>query len=436
MRWAFDFTISAVRALAGFALMAHILRSKRIKPFAVIAAIIVTAAAIFASDRLLTVSDFPYLRWLAGTVCFFVGACVAFKERAYICSAFSLLIMYLVTITEIIIGTGVSLLRDEQFLRIHSGGVDHAIVSSAVLLAQFVLFLLIYRMFSKTKLSLQRREWLRLNAVMGVFLAVAAMFLSVHSYSKPERATDAVVLVLSFAFLFMSMIVLSFFITLCRSFQAQQRVLVLESEFSALEQQMALEQQNAHRLCRIRHDVKNQLLSVAALISGDDNDAASRLLVELIGQTDGITLSPSQSTGNAIIDAVASCKAALCAQKGVQLEYAAEMLPEINVCAADISSVLSNLLDNAIEGAQKTDNPAVSLRVFSYKDYLTFVMSNSVGDSIDPDKQALLTTKADRENHGYGMGIITEICERHGGSFHWSIEDGCFIAAAMMGING
>ena len=434
MRAAFDFAICVVRAFAGFALMARIFRPKRSKAFAVIAVTALTAAALFASDRLLTVSDYPYLRWLAGTVCFFAGACVAFKGKAYICSAFSILIMYLVTITEIIVGTGVSLLRDEQFLRIHSDSADHAIVSGAVLLAQLVLFYAIYRMFSKTGLSLRRREWLRLNAVMGVFLGVASMFLSVHSFSKPERTTDAVVLILSLAFLCMSIIVLSFFVSLCRSFQAQQRVLILESEFSALEQ-MALEQQNADRLRKIRHDIKNQLISVAALVAGDDNEAAKSLLAELVEQTDGIMLSPAQSSGNAVIDAVVSCKAALCAKKGIQFEYAAEALPEVNIRAADISSALSNLLDNAIESAEKTDDPIVSLRVFSYKDYLSFVISNSVIDNIEPAKEALFTTKTDREGHGYGIGIITEICEKYGGSLHWNVEDGRFTATAMMGNN-
>ena len=89
------------------------------------------------------------------------------------------------------------------------------------------------------------------------------------------------------------------------------------------------------------------------LIEKGDTETATALIDDIIGQTESISFSISQSTGDAIIDSVVTYKAVLCENKKIDFEYELSLLSKIKVDYADISSVISNLFDNAIEAAEK-----------------------------------------------------------------------------------
>ena len=91
-----------------------------------------------------------------------------------------------------------------------------------------------------------------------------------------------------------------------------------------------------------------------------------------------------------------------------------------------------NLLDNALEAAEKADEPFVEIRVFVYKDYLTIIVRNHFCHVPSAAGGRLPTVKKDAENHGLGMTIVSEICERNGGVFRYSASGTWFTASAML----
>ena len=90
---------------------------------------------------------------------------------------------------------------------------------------------------------------------------------------------------------------------------------------------------------------------------------------DIIGQTDNITLSISQSTGSNVIDTIVAFKAAVCENRNISFEYVLDVLPELKVDYADISSVISNLIDNAIEAAERSDDPNIMLKIYAHGSY-------------------------------------------------------------------
>ena len=113
-------------------------------------------------------------------------------------------------------------------------------------------------------------------------------------------------------------------------------------------------------------------------------------------------------------------------------EYRSVSLKEQKIEAADISSLLSNLLDNAVEAAENCTDPYVKLDIFVHNVYLVFRVENSVCNAVRSDTQRIGSTKEDRSLHGCGMDIIREIAEKYGGSFTWKSDNDRFIATVLM----
>lgn len=184
---------------------------------------------------------------------------------------------------------------------------------------------------------------------------------------------------------------------------------------------------------KLRHDVKNNIATILALIdSGDigDRAEAKRLLGEL-GERLGGALGGGNKTGISTVDTAVSQKAALCEELSITLDIHAEPLPETKIPPIDLSSVISNILDNAIEAAQQCEAPMITLKIFKFKSYLAVICENPVSAAPRVVNGKLATTK-DGGGHGYGMEIINEICKNNNGRFQYEFNDKTFKASAFL----
>lgn len=84
------------------------------------------------------------------------------------------------------------------------------------------------------------------------------------------------------------------------------------------------------------------------------------------------------NTGSAVVDAVINNEIALCSSRGIKLKCAIDTQFELTD-GIDVSILLSNLLDNAINGCD-AKNPFVEL-VISRKKSLTLIsVKNSIAE--------------------------------------------------------
>lgn len=180
---------------------------------------------------------------------------------------------------------------------------------------------------------------------------------------------------------------------------------------------------------KLRHDVKNNAATISALIDSGDGEEAKRLLSELAERL-GNALGGGNKTNVSAIDSVVSEKAKLCEELGITLDMHAEPLPDTKISPLDLSSVISNILDNAIEAAGKCEEPVITFRVFKYKSYLAVTCENPTSAAPHVVNGALATTKGG--GHGYGVEIISEICKKNNGRFQYEFDNEVFKASAFL----
>lgn len=120
-------------------------------------------------------------------------------------------------------------------------------------------------------------------------------------------------------------------------------------------------------------------------------------------------------TGQPIIDALLAYKRKECDDRGIQLEVETTVFPSEEFSGEEYVGILGNLLDNAMEAAEKTSQPWVRLKSFTASgQWVLQVMNSKRGDAVPLEKN-MKTTKEDKENHGLGTKIVKRIVKKHKG---------------------
>ena len=85
-------------------------------------------------------------------------------------------------------------------------------------------------------------------------------------------------------------------------------------------------------------------------------------------------------------------KYAICKRQGIDFKLTCEPLPKLNISEIDPSSLISNILDNAITAAEKTEKPQVKISILTRGDYLNIVSENTYIGEIKKSDEGKLTT--------------------------------------------
>lgn len=175
----------------------------------------------------------------------------------------------------------------------------------------------------------------------------------------------------------------------------------------------------------LRHDIKHYLSATAELITDGKPEKAKSYIESVINEK----INPAVvgvNTGSAVIDAVINRRLEVCAEKSIEMKCLIDT-QFVSDNDVDVSILLSNLLDNAIEGCSNTDFPQIEL-IIKKKKSLTYIrVKNSIAGSVLDENPKLKTSKKDRSAHGYGIRSMNNIAEKYNGSVGFLEENGKFI---------
>ena len=133
-------------------------------------------------------------------------------------------------------------------------------------------------------------------------------------------------------------------------------------------------------------------------------------------------------TGNIIIDAIVSAKAALASVYGITFTYNISLKDDIIIDNTDLCSILSNLFDNAIEACYKLDeNRYINLKMVTFRNQFSIEITNSTDGKYKIEKGIFKTTKRG-DLHGIGIGHIKSVVENYGGIYDITPESDTFTA--------
>lgn len=238
---------------------------------------------------------------------------------------------------------------------------------------------------------------------------------------------------------FLGYCILSMLFALLITFEALGVILRKHRELKHQHQIAQIEEQQyefmlstAEALSQWKHDYQGQLRLISALIE-DENYFELKQFIHGVDTALKDTTSLIFS-GNRILDTVISLRMMDAKRHEIPFETKLYLPEQIPLQELAISSLIGNILDNAMEACQKV-SPAPSKIYFEMKPWkqMLYIHCSNTSDGIYEwgETETLLSTKK-MKGHGIGMRRIREIVEEAGGTCQFSPQKNQFSVSIMI----
>lgn len=200
---------------------------------------------------------------------------------------------------------------------------------------------------------------------------------------------------------------------------------------TAWEKQQREEVLRVHEAARrLKHDMKNHIMVINAYLLEDETEKARQYLSQVMDELNHIYT--YIETGNSLLNHVLNQKLEYAHRMGIHIKAQIENLTFAVMESVDFVSLLSNLLDNAVEGAgSRTGAPILSVVVVAKRGYETIQVKNSILHPVLPENPKLCSSKKEK-SHGYGVRQIRDIVEKYKGLCRFYEEDEMFCVEVMI----
>lgn len=215
-----------------------------------------------------------------------------------------------------------------------------------------------------------------------------------------------------------------------RDYREKNRIIIIRNEIlkKSYENLQQLFQENEHLL----HDLKNHAVIICNYIKNNNNEKALSYIESItapIKKTDNIVNSDIE-----ILNIILNCKAAEAQANNINVSYQVEV-KLCNIDENDLCSILSNLLDNAIEASLKdrTEKRYIKMIVKSINNMLMIKIQNNISEkpvTVGPSK--FETTKAMKVNHGIGLESIKYCVQKYNGNIKFEYGTDYFLVEILL----
>lgn len=192
------------------------------------------------------------------------------------------------------------------------------------------------------------------------------------------------------------------------------------------------EVENMYRQTRgWRHDYHNHIQTMKAYLIMGNLDKLASYLNEL--DTDLTAVDTVIKTGNITIDAVLNSKISLAKSRGITVDAKAIVPKNLSVSEIDLSLIIGNLMDNAMEACMKTEKNKRFIRVYIdiLKGQLYIYVMNSTSGKLKKSGKLYLSTK-NQKYHGFGLMRMDKVVDRYQGYVDRQDEEDVFVTEIML----
>lgn len=177
-------------------------------------------------------------------------------------------------------------------------------------------------------------------------------------------------------------------------------------------------EQSNDEIKHFSHDIKNHLLQIRYI---DDIGETHRYLDRLISDVEKISYVGISE--NKMLNLIISKYISICDKKGIKFIPTVKLANLRYINDVDLSTLLNNLLDNSIEAAEKTENSAIELYVFSKNSrYDGLIIRNTCVNPPESVGGKLITSKTEKAYHGLGLNIVKKIIKKYDALYDWKYD--------------
>ena len=173
----------------------------------------------------------------------------------------------------------------------------------------------------------------------------------------------------------------------------------------------------------LKHDMKNHTFVILSYLEKNQVEEAKQYTSEILDKLNAMYT--YISVGNSLLNFIINSKLSKAKERNLLIKAEIENLPFSYIDSIDFSSLLNNILDNAIEAAVQSEKKQLAVSIAHKKGFDIIVVKNSIDKSVLQENPELKTSKTG-QGHGFGMQQIRTIVSKYDGELDIYEEQGMF----------
>lgn len=294
--------------------------------------------------------------------------------------------------------------------------------------------LIVFLLFLITLLQKQKKqeygEW---KTALGGYAAVVLIEVSIIQFTKQQyfikNTTVALMFRSTLALLGIGIILAICIYRLNRQYQykLENKILTAKLEEEKYMIQKMNEMYEDNQI--LRHDLRRYLVIAQGMLQHDEIDDLRDYLTEILDGQFGAE--QIYHTNSSMVNSVLNDRANICHKN--RISYNVKVAGTISeMCQINISIILSNLIDNAIEAELKERVREIHVEILPYKNMLQLKVENYISTSVLKENPELKTKKANRARHGIGIKSVKKMVENMDGTYLCEERGDYFVTTILL----
>ena len=289
-------------------------------------------------------------------------------------------------------------------------------------------FILSFR--KKEEYHFNHNEWIM---ILSAFMITLLIGISMYMITVGGKTTEYIYVAVTLLISCLDAVIFIFLRKMNRTSQIEKERDIMEIQLQRQQDEMQHLQQQYEEILILRHDFRNGIDCLCGMVEQGDCSGALEYAKQFKERKVNTILSQVQCSST-MLNAVVNAKFNDAQSKGIDtsLRLVVQIPHDLEF---DLSIMLSNLLDNAIEACEKNpSNAQILLTISEEAGYYRIVVRNTIAAPVLKKNQELKTEKADKKLHGWGLRSVTDLVSKRNGLIDFYEKEGMFYVDILLPI--
>lgn len=231
-------------------------------------------------------------------------------------------------------------------------------------------------------------------------------------------------LITSFILLAINILIFYIYSKLIYDMELKQRNIIYEQQLELCEKHQQERESTMLQMRDVKHNMKNNLISILAYAKNSDYDKIINFVEELMGNG-ALNIITYSNTGNIVVDSLVNFWSSMAKKSDIDFSVKSSIPMQMTFQSADLCLILGNMLENAVEATQKVNfEKYIRLQIKYDRGNLLIFLQNSFNGIVNKNKSGkIISSKFDAKNHGIGLVSIYRTAEKYSGTVCCCIEN-------------
>lgn len=265
----------------------------------------------------------------------------------------------------------------------------------------------------------------------SMFVVYTSFLMSANCYKSSHVYWSFTALIIMFL---INALIFTIYLRLSEDLELRQKNVVYKQEIDLYSKHIEEKENAMLEFRRARHDMKNQLIYLLERCEKKEYNELEQFLEQLIEKAPYDSMAIAQ-TDNLVVDALVNYKYTVAKRFGIEFTVKFDIPMRLPFENADMCIILGNALDNALEANIRTNIKQRYIKLNMRMDIhnLAIVVENSFNGQINTDKRGkILTVKANKIDHGFGLDSIQEAVNKYHGFMKTSYTENVFVLEIVL----